>query len=122
MQLKKTHCSADDSLLLGPGDAVCAGAVTAVYAVSHFGEYQGASVPHDQVDFTGSDLVVSLQRFEALFVQKRFGDLFPVVAPLSRRGHPPLLCARWNRNCQWNGAAATEFCPGWLALKRFPIS
>ena len=66
--LKKSARRADDSPLLGPGDAVGAAAVAVVFAVPYFGENQRTAVQHDQVDFTETRLEVSLPRFQTTLV------------------------------------------------------
>ena len=117
MTLKKSARRADDSPLLGPGDAVGAAAVTVAFTVPYFGEYQRIAVQHDQVDFTETCLVVSLPRLETSLVQKGFGNLFPVTAALTRCGHPLLL----GRIPQRYRTAPAEFSPGGFALKRILV-
>ena len=116
MTLKITARSADDSLLLGPGDTVSAAAVAVVFAVPYLGEYQHIAVQHDQVDFTDSRMVVSLPRFQAALVQKGLSDLFPVTAALTGCGHSLLV---WFP--QRYRTALAEFSPGGFALKRILV-
>ena len=66
--LKKPAGGADDSPLLGPGDAVCTAAVPVVFTVPYFSEYQRVAVQHGQVNFTKTSLVVSLQCFEPALI------------------------------------------------------
>jgi hypothetical protein len=70
MILEKTAGSADEAPLLGQSHAFRAAAVAIVAAIPDLGEYQGIPIPHDQVDFTESRLVVALQGLHAATVQE----------------------------------------------------
>jgi hypothetical protein len=83
MTLQKPVGGADDAPLLGQGYAFRTAAMAVIPAVPDLGEYQCISIPHDQVDFATTHLVVSLQRCHAAPVQERFRDLLPVAASLA---------------------------------------
>ena len=87
MALKKPLGSADDAPLFDQGYAFRAAAVAVISAVPDLGKYQCISIPHNQVDFAGTNLVVTLQRRHAAPVQERFRDLLPVAALLARVRH-----------------------------------